>query len=409
MRFLVLTQYYPPEVAAPQVRLEAMVRELRRAGHEVEVVTAMPNHPIGRIFDGYRRQFSTVEQHDGVTVRRVWIYAATGAGLKRMLNYGSFTATSLWGLVRSKRPDVLFVESPPLFLAFPGWLMSRVWRRPFVFNVADLWPDSATEMGLLHDGRLLRFLLAFERWTYRRARIVNAVTEGLRDTLIGPKAVPAEKVAWLPNGVDVDMFAPRAPDAEMAARWAPAGRRVVVYAGTVGYAHGLDVGLDAMVLLRATHPDAHLLVFGGGSERARLEARLAAEGITNVSFHDPVPPAELARIYTVATAGLSTLRDLELFEGTRPSKVFPMMAAGLPVLYSGRGEGERLVRDHDAGLITPPEDAAALAAAIARVLDDPAEGRRLGANGRRLAEAEFSWAALVAAWLERVEPVLRAS
>ena len=193
MRFLILTQYYPPEVAAPQVRLQAMAHELMRAGHEVEVVTAMPNHPTGRIFDGYRRRLSMTEVIDGVTVRRVWLYAATGAGAKRMMNYASFTVTSLWGLLTSKRPDVLFVESPPLFLSLPARLICLVWRRPFVFNVADLWPDSATSMGLLRDGLLLRVLNAFEGWAYRRARWVNAVTEGVRDTLLGAKRVPAAK------------------------------------------------------------------------------------------------------------------------------------------------------------------------------------------------------------------------
>ena len=152
MRFLVLTQYYPPEVGAPQVRLAAMVGELVRDGHQVQVVTALPNHPEGRIHEAYRRRFSAREQLGGADVRRVWIYAAQGAGARRVLSYLSFCVTSMTALVRCQRPDVLFVESPPPFLGLPAVVMSLWWRRPIVFNVADLWPDSAVEMGFLKPG-----------------------------------------------------------------------------------------------------------------------------------------------------------------------------------------------------------------------------------------------------------------
>lgn len=402
MRFLILTQYYPPEVAAPQVRLAALVRELGRRGHEVDVVTTMPSHPLGRVFDGYRGKVLMTERLDGARVRRVWSYPATGAGLKRMVNYGSFTLASVVGLARSRRPDVVFVESPPLFLSVPAWLFCTVWRRPMIFNVADLWPDSARELGLLGDGLLLKVLLGLERWTYRRARWVNAVTDGVWRRLEHDKRVPTTKLVSLPNGVDVDMFAARPPDADVRRRYGVGDGPLFVYAGTIGYAHGVDVALDAMTQLRASHPDAHLLLLGGGSERVRLEARARDEGLTNVTFADPVPPAELARVYNAAAAGLSTLRDLPLFEGTRPSKVFAVMASGLPVVYSGAGEGERLVRDAGAGPTVPPEDAEALAGALAQVIVQPAEAAAMGRRGRELVERRFSWQSIVGDWLAQI-------
>ena len=401
MKVLILTQYYPPEVGAPQVRLAAIARVLMEVGHSVQVVTAMPNHPEGRISAEYRGRVRMRESVDGVDVRRVWMFAATGAGPRRLVSYLSFCVTSIVALVRCERPDVMFVESPPLFLGMTAALMSTVWRRPFVFNVADLWPDSASDMGLIEPVRVLSALEWLERWIYRRARWVNAVTEGIRDVLEGPKRVPPGKVTFLPNGVDTTLF--RSGEVLPDVLELLDGNPTFLYAGTLGLAQGLDVALDAIALVRTSHPEAVVVLLGGGSDRVRLEDRARTEGIAGVRFLDPVPPARVAEIYRGCVAGLASLKDVKIFDGARPSKIFPIMASSLPVLYSGRGEGARLVEDNDAGIVCAPEDAVALAAAIVCVLEDPADARRMGANGRRLVESEFAWDPLVRTWLGQLE------
>lgn len=401
-RLLLLSQYYEPEVGAPQVRLAALVADLTRRGIAVEVVTALPNHPEGQIQAAYRRRVLVTEHRHGAVVRRVWMLAASGAGLRRMLSYLSFTATSLVGLIRCRRPDVIVVESPPPFLFVPARIFGVLWRRPVVFNVADLWPDSAVKLGLISDGRLASVLRRFERWIYRRARNVIAITEGVRDVLVEEKCVPAEKVSFLPNGVDTTMFAPRPPDEDMCHRFAPHGERLIVYAGTVGFAHGVEVAVDAMALLAARHPDAKLLIVGGGSGLPVVEARIAELAVTNVELVAPVQPADVARLYSSAVAGISTLRDNPLFEGTRPSKIFPILASGLPVVYSGAGEGARLVEENGVGIVCAPGDATALADAISRVLEDTDGAREMGTRGRDLVVAKFSWRALVDSWLSQL-------
>src|SRR5579872_4932670 len=208
MRVLILSQYYAPEIGAPQVRLAALARELRMRGHEVEVVTAMPNHLLGRTYDGYRGRLYLRERIDGVVTHRTWIYAATGTGVGRIANYVSFACTSLFGLLRARRADVIFVESPPLFLSLPGWLTACAHRAKLIFNGVDLWPDSVQDLGVMRDGAMLRGARWFEAWTYRRADIVNAVTDGIADSLHGRKHVPSEKLRFLPNGIDVAAFAP---------------------------------------------------------------------------------------------------------------------------------------------------------------------------------------------------------
>lgn len=401
MRFLVLSQYYPPEIGASQTRLAAMVRVMKNLGHEVEVVTAMPNHPTGRIFPEYRGRLYCREESHGVTVHRVWLYPSTGAGLRRMINYLSFAAMCLIALFRASRPDYVFVESPPLFLSVPGYLMARRWGAKMIFNVADLWPDSVRELGLMKNGFALSLATRLEKWTYRVADHVNAVTEGIRSILIEKKRVPLSKILFLPNGVDTQLFRPRPADNELASRLGLVGKRLIVYAGTMGYAHGVEVAINAAAMLR-DQTDIVFIFVGGGSEERKLKLLAENWGLRNVMFLGPVPPEDVVRLYSLAFAGLSTLRNLPLFEGTRPSKIFPIMASGVPVIYSGSGEGARLIEAAHAGIVTPPEDSQALADTVRQLARNPDLAARLGSNGRAYVEKHLTWSTLVADWLRQL-------
>ena len=403
MRFLILTQYFPPEVGAPQVRLSAFARELKRSGHEVEVVTGLPNHPTGRIFPEYRGRFYVREEWEGIPVHRVWLYPAIGAGVKRMLNYLSFMLTSLWGLFKAQRPDFLFVESPPLFLSLPAWLASRIWRIPWIFNVADLWPDSVRDLGLMTEGILLRLAYWLEAWSYRKASFVNTVTEGIQTTLIDDKRLANNKVLFLPNGVDTELFKPRKPDLELQKSLGLFNKKVVLYAGTHGFAHGLEVAIRAAKILENNDSDVYFVFIGDGSEKAQIIDMAKTMSCRNVLFLDPEPPDYIARLYSFSIAGLSTLRNNSLFEGTRPAKIFAAMASGKPVIYSGAGEGARLVESAKAGLVVPPEDPEALAEAVRILTNNSALAEELGRNGRKYVEEHLSWSVLVNDWLRQLE------
>ena len=403
MRFLILSQYYPPEIGAAQVRLGAMVDELKKQGHEVEVVTAMPNHPTGQVFPDYRRKFYLRECQDGVRIHRLWIYAATGTGIKRVLNYASFTTSSFIGLMKAQRPDYLFVESPPLFLGVPAIMWGAHKKVPVIFNVADLWPDSIKELGVMKDGIAMRWLESLEAWIYRKSSYVNAVTEGIKETLLTKKNVPQEKILFLPNGVDISIFRPREPDLALARQIGITNKKVLVYAGTMGVAHGLEVALSAMRILQDKMPEAHLVLIGGGTERASLELVAKKWSLSNVTFLQPEAPEYIARLYSLAFAGLSTLKDSPLFEGTRPSKIFPIMASAKPVIYSGAGEGARLIEEAKAGIVVPPEDPAALARAIVEISRKPELAEELGNNGRRYVEENLSWSRIVDSWLNQLQ------
>lgn len=402
MRFLILTQYYPPEIGAAQARLSAFAAQLQRAGHEVEVVTALPNYPGGKLDEADRRLLGRREVLNGIPVRRTWLLTATGVGARRLASYLSFAATGLVSALVAGRPDVVFVESPPLFLGVSGWMAARRAGAAFVLNVSDLWPDSVRDLGVLSDGPALRAAERLERWLYARATAVTAVTEGIREALVERKGVPAHKALFLPNGVDLDQFRPADPDPAVRRRHGLPDGPLVLFTGNHGYAQALETVIGAAELV----PEVTVALVGAGSDKARIQELARERGTANVRFLPPVPQAEIAPLYGQAVAGLATLRNSALMEGARPAKALAVMGCGKPVIYSGAGEGAALVRAAEAGLVAPPEDPRALAAAIRRLVQDPEEAARMGANGRRYVESHLSWPALTDAWLADLKRVL---
>jgi colanic acid biosynthesis glycosyl transferase WcaI len=398
MRVLLLTQYYPPEVGAAQARLCAFARELKRHGHEVEVVTAMPNYLAGRTYDGYRGRFYVRESIDGITVHRTWVYAATGTGIRRVLNYLSFTLSCLFGIVRSHRPDAVFVESPPLTLGAAGWIAARFARAALIFNVSDLWPDSARDLGVIGDGAVFRAALRLEAWTYERAAVVNAVTKGIAQTLEGRKRVPAQKLRFLPNGVDLSLFSPRAPDESLRTSLR-LDKPVLLYAGTHGIVAGLEHVLEAAALLSS---DAIVVFVGSGPAKKALVERTRALRIENVRFVDPVPLDRMPAFYSIARAAIVSVLPSPVTQGTRPAKLFPAFASGVPILYMGEGEGAEIVRGAGAGIVVPPRDSAGIARAARTLIADENLHRTAAANARRIAVEEYGWPTIVERWLQSI-------
>jgi len=398
--FTLVTQYYPPERGAAQVRLGSIVGDLVARGLPVEVVTSLPNYPLGRIFEGWSHRPLQRNVEAGATVRRVWIWAAMGSGVSRMVNYLSFGAMSLLGLAGTRRSRWLVVEYPTLFGALPAVLVARARRQAVVVIVADLWVDSIAEIGVLREGRVLALLRRAEAWMLRQADAVTAVTEGVRDAVVA-KGVPPERMAWLPNGADTEMFAPGSPDPELRARLGlGADDHLLLYAGTHGYVHGLDVVLDAALLL-AGQPVSFVLV-GDGSEKSALCERAAELGLDNLQFLDPVAPEEVAKLLRCSTVALATVREGDVYRTIRSAKALPAMASGTPVVYSGDDEGSRLVASIGAGRVTPPGDAEALAAAVVELIDDPELRTGMGVAGRNWIVGNASWHHLVGVWLDRL-------
>ncbi len=408
MRVLFLSQYFPPEIGATQSRAREMARGLVRAGHEVTVVTEVPNHPTGVIPPSYRGRAFVSERMDGFEVERVWVKTTPEkTSRSRLAFYGSYMAMAvLAGIFRARGPfDLVFATSPPLFTGAAALALRALRRAPLVFEVRDLWPESALQLGEMRPGRALRAAQWLERRCYAAAAHVVAVTEGIRSDLLARGLDPAV-VTTISNGANVEVFRPLERDLGRRERL---GLRsddfVVIYSGLHGLAHGLRTILEAARILR-DEKDVVFLLVGDGPRKADLVREVEGAGLTNVRFHDAVPEEELAEWIAAADVGLDVRKQTGITHGTLPVKMFAYMACGRPVLMALEGEAEALVRRADAGVVVPPEDPGALAAAVREMKVDPAGRKRWGENGRAYVTETHSREALAAELVTVLEGVV---
>ena len=387
LRALILTHYFPPEVGAPQARLFELASRAVTAGLNVTAVTGFPNYPTGVIAPGYRHKFRMTEELKGVRVIRTWVYATPNRGfVRRILNHLSFAFSSLFAIRQLGHVDVFFVESPPLFLGLAALAYRRLKRAPYIFNVSDIWPQSAVELGALRNRAAIRASEWLEMHLYRRAARVSVVTPGMIERLAG-RGVPRTKLFLLTNGVDTTVFRPSPPDAQLARSLGLDERKVFLYAGTHGMAQGLDVVLEAARQTR--NPDVLYVLAGEGAEQEGLVAKAAAEGITNVRFLPNQPKDAMPALLNLAYATIVPLKRLDLFKSALPSKMFESMATARPIVASLWGEAADLVASADAGIVVAPEDPSALRAAVEKLAGDPQLAQRLGENGRAYVKEHF--------------------
>lgn len=405
MKFTILSQYYPPEVGAPQARLSELAANFVRRGHEVTVLTAMPNYPIGRIHEGYggicRR-----EERDSVHTIRTFIYPTQSAGLiRRLANYFSFVvSSSLFGSVLLARPDYLLVESPPLFLGLAGLWLARLKRTRLIFNVSDLWPESIVQLGMLRRNSFAHKLASkLEGFCYRHAWLVAGQSQTILSAIT--ERFPDCKVFHLSNGVDTESFRSDRRNQNSRLLMGRNGSCIALYAGLHGLAQGLDQVLDAAETLRE-QAGVKFVLIGDGPEKRRLVQQAQQRHIDNLSFLELCPADEIPALLASADVALITLRTY--IPGAVPSKLYEAMASGLPVVLVADGEAAEIVKEHDAGIIVSPGDAEALACAVQSLVADPQLRRRLGDNGRRTAEQHFDRTTISQRFIDYLEANLPA-
>lgn len=396
MRIIYLCQHFPPETGAPQIRVYEVSKELIERGHQVEVLTAFPHHPKGVIPDEYKGMFYLYENWDGIPVHRSWIYPSPkGSFWKRLASYFSFTFSAFYSLAKAKPTDVIICNSPPLFLGITGYIGAKLKRAKFVFNVADIWPESAVELGILKNKPFIRMAEWLEDFLYRKSWKIATATDGIRDYIIRKGKKP-ENVFLLPNGVNTNTFSPMEPDHILIEELKLKGKKVFMYGGTLGYAQGLDSVLEAAALLKEDTPDAHFLFVGDGQEWEKLVSMKEELQLDNVTFYGSVPVSEMPRMFSVADYSIVSLRNIALFKGARPSKIFPAISTGTPVLYCGEGESASILEDYNCGKIAPPENPEGIAAAVRELMKVSDEDYKIMTqNGRELAIDQYSWQSIV--------------
>jgi len=408
MRILYLSQYFPPEAGATQTRAYEMARTWVSLGHRVTMLAEIPNHPAGVIPPAYRGKLVERADLDGIDVIRVWVKTTPAKTYRnRMLFYLSYMITAtLAGLLLARgRYDLIYATSPPLFVGGAALALSRLRRIPLIFEVRDLWPESAVALGQITSRRAVASATRLEEACYQTARLIVVVTEGIRHRLI-QRGIPAGRLALVPNGANVELF-----------QFRPEGRRrirvelgledafVAVYAGIHGVAQGLETVVEAARLLQ-DRKDIHFLLVGDGPRKAAI-ARLAAElRLPNLTLLPEQPREAIPHYLSAADVALVPLQNVELFRGARPSKMFDAWACERPLLLSINGEARRVMEEAKGGVFVPPEDPGAMASALLALRDAPEEFARMGTSGRACTVAHYSRRALAAQLMDRLESIL---
>jgi len=405
VHILFLSDNFPPEVNAPASRTFEHCREWVKAGARVTVITCAPNFPKGEVYPGYENKLIYRETMEGIEVVRVWSYMTANEGFfRRSLDYASFMVSATLASLSIRRVDIVIATSPQFFSACAGRLVSMMKRRPFVFELRDMWPESIRAVGAVKDGPLIRLLERVEEHLYAKADGIVSVTHAFRDKLIA-RGVAADKIHVVTNGADLSRFSRRPRDENLAASLDLSGKFVAGYVGTHGMAHALETLLDAANKLR-DRPDIAFVLLGDGAQKASLKARAAEMGLTSVLFLDSVPKQDVPRYWSLLDVSVIHLRRTELFTTVIPSKLFECMAMGIPVLHGVAGESAAIVENERCGLVFEPENAAALADAVVALASNPAQRARF-ADAGLTAAVRYDRSALAASMLAILEHIVQ--
>ena len=385
MRIAILSQYYPPEMGAPQARLSELAGLFTRQGHEVFILTAMPNYPLGKIFPGFGG-LACREKQGGVTILRAAIYPTQSINTwRRLASYGSFIIMSLLvGAVLLPRVDFLITETPPLFLTVTGWLLAKLKKARWVLNVSDLWPDSAKFAGLLSERSFLyRLFRGWAHFFYRRAWLVTGQSREIVAEI--ERQVPTIRVYHLSNGVDPNTFHPLKRREEIRQRYLSNGEIGLVYAGLHGFFQGLEQVIWAANQLQ--QEPVRFVFFGDGPQKEALRKLARELGLQKVDFYPPLPHSQVAAI--LASMDVAVIPLKMTIRGAVPSKIYEAMASGIPVLLAADGEARQILLQAGAGVAIPPGETQEFVAAVRELTAQPGTRQKMGEKGRQAAVRFF--------------------
>jgi colanic acid biosynthesis glycosyl transferase WcaI len=388
MRVMLLSLVFRPDNVSTAHIMADLTADLVAAGHRVSVFTTTPHYNRDAAAEARQRlrwYWGPLVQASEYHGARVYHVAMPRKGASVALRLSAWIwfhlVSTIAAIVLAGRTDVILAPSPPLTVGVSAWIVGRLHRARFVYNVQEIYPDIAINLGALRNRRVIRFLQGLERFVYRRAHTITAISDRMRERLLD-KGVPAEKVVVIPNFVDVDALAPRPKDNAFSREYGVVDKFVVSYAGNIGPAQGLECFVDAASLLR-DRPDVRLMLIGDGSLVVPLRERAAARGLTNVVIVPYQPFARVPDIYgasdvCVVAQAATTASD------AIPSKVYRIMACERPIVAATEAGSDlaRLIRDAGAGIVIAPGSGEGLAAAVRDAVEDPEAWKARGVAGR---------------------------
>lgn len=392
MRILIYSYNYHPEPIGIAPLMTELAEGLVARGHEVRVVTGMPNYPERCIYPEYRGKLYSTETRNGVIIQRSYVWVRPKPGLiARMMLDGSFVLTSFIQALRGWKPDVILLTVPPLPVCIPAALLGFLYSRPVVLNLQDILPEAAVHVGLLTNKFAIKVFEALERFAYRSATRISVITEGFVDNLVR-KGVPRDKISCIPNWVDVNFIQPLPKQGNaFRAKHQLEDKFVVLYSGNIALTQGMETVIKAAA--RLSHvPDVVFVIVGEEKALKTLETLCHRHQASNVMLLPFQPRHLLPEMLAAADVGL-IVQKRNVVGFNMPSKTQVLLASGRPIIASVSLDGTtaKAVRQSGGGVVVQAENSAKLAEAVLGFYHDPAWGERLGKQGRRHAVDNYSF------------------
>jgi glycosyltransferase involved in cell wall biosynthesis len=413
MRILLLHQYFLEKDDAGGSRWNEMCKTWSERGHEIHVIAGMMHANGKSKRPEYRGKFYFKKIHENVTVHRTHVSESYNKGfLGRLWGYFSFMFSSFWfGWTKVPRGfDVVVVTSPPLFVGLSGYLLSRINRALMVFEVRDLWPESAIDTGVLTNKFIIKIAYRFERFIYAKSRLINVLTPAFKKKLKFEKGIPESKILFVPNAADFTLSEMVLKDFDREKFRSQHGlnnKFIITYVGAHGVANHLEQILYSAELLKDTNVE--FLLIGQGMQKDSLIELRDKKYLDNVRFIDPVPKAEVFKYILASELGASVLKKVDTFKTVYSNKTFDYMSCKTPILMAIDGVSRELVELADAGSYVEPENIHELNRIIRQYIANPKLLQSQGMNGYNYAKANFDRKVLAERYIDSIEKLIHSN
>ena len=391
MKFLLLTQYYPPESGSASIKMSELAEYLSSEGHDVTVVTGFPNYPYGKIYEGYKMKLYMREKLNGVNVIRTPLYITSKkySFKHRMVNHVSFMLTSIYGGLISKRPDLIYYYSPPIFLGFSAWVLGSIFKVPVVADINDLWPQAPIALGVVKNRYIKKIAEWFEKFVYNKTTYLFFYSHTMKKSVIA-RGVPAYKTEIHPLWVSTNVFrsVKNSEVLKLKKEYKFDGKFVVMYAGYIGVPQGLDVMIQTAEKLKK-YRDIIFVIIGDGPEKENLIKEAENLKLNNVRFIPFQPREKIPSFLSCADILFAHLDPAPHRLGTIPAKVLSYMSMGKPLIVAAKGETERLISEIRCGIVVEPRNSEEIAKAILDLYHNEDLKNEMGKRGRDYAVKYF--------------------
>jgi len=388
LKILFLTHFFPPEMGAAASRMHGLARWLDEWGHDITILTGFPNYPTGIIPEKYKMRFIVNDKIESVNVIRTWVYATSHqSSVKRIINYFSFVFSAIiTGIIIRKRYDIIFVSSPPLFIGIAGYILSKLNKVPFVFDLRDLWPDVAVETGTFSEKSIfIKWSRRLADWLYKSATHLTPVTDSKYERLKSNN-INADKLTVVTNGVDLDR-----QNINLDENWRKkldiSKKFIITYTGLIGVAQGIEIAVDAANLLRK-NSSVHFVIVGEGVDRKKLIDKANKLKLSNITFVPRQPRESIPSLIASSDIALVPLVSGALKDAV-PSKLFEAWAFQKAVILAAEGESAEIVQKSGGGLVISPGNHHELAKAVTSLYQDQEQLSKYAEAGYKFVNEQY--------------------